>query len=257
MYAGERARIVLQLQRDYGNRYVQRLVTHISQKRAEAVQTKLAVGPAGDKYEQEADRIAKTVMQTMSPPAPEAAQRQEEEEEELQMKPLLQRQEEEEEELQMKPLLQRRVGLEGGDVSPEVERSIQQTQGRGQPLPDSLRNSMEGAFGTDFSGVRVHDDAEANTLNHSIQARAFTTGKDIYLRRGEYNPGSSKGQELLAHELTHVVQQNGVADVRTSEAPEHEMPRPAVADSEAVQRAVRKRRLPPPPESPTPNALTK
>ena len=61
----------------------------------------------------------------------------------------------------------------------------------------------------DFSAVRVHTNAESNTLNQKLNSRAFTTGKDIYFRQGEYNPGSSAGRELLAHEMTHVVQQNG------------------------------------------------
>jgi len=188
MYAGERAGIVLQLQRDYGNRYVQRLVKHISQKRAEAVQAKLTVGPAGDKYEEEADRVAKQVMGTISSPGQEAAQRQTPEEEELQM-------------------VQRQIGLEGGDVEPQVERSIQQKRDGGHAIPDGLRTSMEGAFRADFSGVRVHHDTEADALNDSMQARAFTTGQDIFFRQGEYNPDSSAGKEILAHELTHVVQQ--------------------------------------------------
>jgi hypothetical protein len=68
---------------------------------------------------------------------------------------------------------------------------------------------MERSFGADFSGVRVHADAEADSLNRSVQARAFTTGHDLFFRRGEYNPQSRSGQELIAHELTHVVQQNG------------------------------------------------
>jgi hypothetical protein len=67
---------------------------------------------------------------------------------------------------------------------------------------------MERVFGADFSGVRVHTDAHSDSLNHSLHARAFTTGKDIFFKQGEYNPGSSTGQELIAHELAHVVQQN-------------------------------------------------
>src|SRR5262249_34009533 len=58
------------------------------------------------------------------------------------------------------------------------------------------------------SSVRVHTDAGADGLNRSLSAKAFTTGRDIYFRQGEYNPGGSGGRELLAHELTHVVQQN-------------------------------------------------
>jgi hypothetical protein len=73
---------------------------------------------------------------------------------------------------------------------------------------------MEPALGADFSGVRVHADAGADALNQSLQARAFTTGQDVFFRQGAYNPGSSSGRELLAHELTHVVQQNG-DEVRT------------------------------------------
>jgi hypothetical protein len=68
---------------------------------------------------------------------------------------------------------------------------------------------MERAFGADFSSVKVHTDAEADTLNQELNARAFTTGQDIFFRQGEYSPGSGSGQKLIAHELTHVVQQNG------------------------------------------------
>ena len=99
MYASQRTAIVMQLQRDYGNRYVQRLVDHIKRQRAGTVQTKLTVGPAGDKYEQEADRVAKQVMETASSSGQEAAQRQAPEEEELQMKPLARRQGLEDEDL--------------------------------------------------------------------------------------------------------------------------------------------------------------
>jgi hypothetical protein len=68
---------------------------------------------------------------------------------------------------------------------------------------------MEKAFGgVDFSQVKVHNDTQSDQLNKSIQARAFTTGTDVFFRGGEYNPGSRGGQELIAHELTHVVQQN-------------------------------------------------
>lgn len=185
-----RADLVRQLQQSYGNRYVQRLVDGISQTR---VQAKLTVGPAGDKYEQEADRVAKQVMGKLSAPNQEVARRQGDEEDELQMKPQAQRQ----------------VPLEGGEVGHEVESTIQQARGGGKALPDNLRSSMEGAFGADFSGVRLHTGSESDALNESMGARAFTTGQDVFVRREDYNPGSSGGQELLAHELTHVVQQGG------------------------------------------------
>ncbi|MFN6538881.1 MAG: DUF4157 domain-containing protein [Nostoc sp. EkiNYC01] len=151
----------------------------------------------------------------------------EEEEEELQMKPLdtstLQREsapEEEEEELQMKPMLQRQGGA-GMAASPDLEASINQARGSGQPMADNIRGPMEQAFGADFSGVKVHTDSQSDELNQSIQARAFTTGQDVFFRQGEYNPGSRGGQELLAHELTHVVQQNGGMVERSPLPPQH------------------------------------
>jgi hypothetical protein len=146
---------------------------------------------------------------------PAAIQRQElpeeEEEEELQMKPepaALQRQElpEEEEELMLKPE-EGRVGPQGGQVPPEVEAAIQRARGGGQPLERALQEQMGASLGHDFSGVRVHTDAEADDLNQQLQAKAFTTGPDIFFKRGAYDPGSSSGRELIVHELSHVVQQ--------------------------------------------------
>ena len=84
-----------------------------------------------------------------------------------------------------------------------------QARGGGHGMDHGTRTQMETAFGADFSGVRIHTDARADGLSQSLSARAFTTGRDVFFRQGEYNPGSSSGRELLAHELTHVVQQNG------------------------------------------------
>lgn len=91
----------------------------------------------------------------------------------------------------------------------EVEQEIQAARGGGKSLDSGARSQMESAFGTDLSSVRVHNDKRADELNQSLNSRAFTTGKDIFFRKGEYNPGSSGGRELLAHELTHVMQQGG------------------------------------------------
>jgi Domain of unknown function (DUF4157) len=101
-----------------------------------------------------------------------------------------------------------RAGEEGGGLD-SVERSIDRARGGGQGLDHGVRRQMESSFGADFGGVRVHTDANADSLNRALSARAFTTGQDVFFRQGEYNPGSSGGRELLAHELTHVVQQNG------------------------------------------------
>jgi len=106
-------------------------------------------------------------------------------------------------------VLDRASAGEGDGGMAAVERSIDQLRGGGQGLDHGVRRQMESSFGADFSGVRVHTDARADGLNRTLSARAFTTGRDVFFRQGEYNPGSSAGRELLAHELTHVVQQNG------------------------------------------------
>jgi len=136
------------------------------------------------------------------------------EEEDLQMKPesgTIQRDElPEEDELQMKPeTIQRQPDVDSGTASDEFETSLNNSRSGGQSLQPELRMKMESAMGADFSGVKVHTDTKSDQLNKSIQAKAFTTGKDVFFRQGEYNPGSQGGQELIAHELTHVVQQGG------------------------------------------------
>lgn len=103
--------------------------------------------------------------------------------------------------------LSREAGGEAG-VGADVESAIERKRGGGQMLDRSVRSQMESAFGVDFTGVRVHTDSEANSLNHTLGARAFTIGRDIFFSHGEYRPESSGGLELLAHELTHVVQQD-------------------------------------------------
>ena len=150
--------------------------------------------------------------------------------EDLQMKSVdnfhtswLQRQQEPEEEeipedteVQRSSMVQRRPSTGGIAATDDLETSIQQSRGGGQPLADDIKQPMEQAFGADFSSVNIHTDNNSDKLNKSIQARAFTTGQDIFFRQGEYSPGSNVGKELLAHELTHVVQQNGSAVQRKS-----------------------------------------
>lgn len=102
------------------------------------------------------------------------------------------------------------VSEDGGIAdAADIESAVQDARGGGEGLESSLRNRMEPAFKADFGNVRVHTGSKADTLNRALNARAFTTGQDIFFRDGEYNPGSSEGRELLAHELTHVVQQSG------------------------------------------------
>jgi len=154
------------------------------------IQPKLTVGAVGDKYEQEADDVASQVVKQINIPGAE-----------------IQRESELEEEVQLKPL--QRVGEEGGAIDSGLESQINSAKGGGQSLDSDLKQSMGQAMGADFSGVKVHTDSQSDQLNQSIQAKAFTTGSDVFFKQGEYNPSSKSGQELIAHELTHVVQQTG------------------------------------------------
>ncbi|WP_375468797.1 DUF4157 domain-containing protein [uncultured Nostoc sp.] len=186
------------------------------------IQAKLTIGEPGDKYEQEADETARQVVQRIHQPQSDKLQRESlpDEEDELQMKPLgnIQRESlpDEEEELQMKPMVQR-VSDGGMAATQDLEASINQARGGGQPLAKNIREPMEQGFGADFSRVKVHTDTQSDQLNRSIQAKAFTTGQDVFFRQGAYEPGSRGGQELIAHELTHVVQQSGGAVQRLIE----------------------------------------
>ncbi len=96
-----------------------------------------------------------------------------------------------------------------GEAAPDVEAGIEQSRPSGRPMDSGSRSQMESAFGVDFSGVRIHTGTQPDILNRAVDAVAFTTGRDIFFRDGSYNPDSSSGKELLAHELTHVVQQGG------------------------------------------------
>ncbi len=195
------------------------------------IQAKLNIGEPNDKYEKEADNTAAMVVQQInSSPQDSSVQRESmEEEDELQMKPAIstiQREEsmEEEDELQMKSLVQRRENLGGGEASADLESSIQSARGSGQSLDPSLQAKMGQAMGADFSGVKVHTDSQSDQLNKSIQAKAFTTGQDVFFRQGAYEPSSRGGQELIAHELTHVVQQNISAVQRRASFPVQKAP---------------------------------
>lgn len=116
-----------------------------------------------------------------------------------------------------------------------VERSIDAARGGGQHLDHATQRQMESSFGADFSAVRIHHDARADGLSQALSARAFTTGRDVFFRQGEYNPGTSSGRELLAHELTHVVQQNGTGLQRKMTVSEPGDPQEVEADRMASQ----------------------
>jgi peptidoglycan hydrolase-like protein with peptidoglycan-binding domain len=169
------------------------------------IQPKLTLNEPGDRYEQEADCVADQVMRmsdgaSSTLRAPPQIQRLCAECEEG-----LQRQvgEEEEEEELIQP-----KAAEGGTTS-DVAAQVPRLQGGGRPLPESARNFFEPRFGHDFSRVRVHADQHAASSARALNARAYTRGHDIAFAAGQYAPHSDAGKRLLAHELTHVVQQSG------------------------------------------------
>jgi hypothetical protein len=108
--------------------------------------------------------------------------------------------------------IQRAGDTEGG-VSEGFSSQLTATKGGGQAMPSDVKDSMGSAIGADFSNVRVHTDRTASDMSQSIQAQAFTHGNDVYFNEGKYNPASSEGRHLLAHELTHTVQQ-GATTIR-------------------------------------------
>lgn len=123
--------------------------------------------------------------------------------------PLVQRQPEPDVEEDEEQLVQPKAAASAPVMTPSVQSGINSSRGSGQPMSDGTRTSMESRFGRSFESVRVHDDRKAADLSGQLNALAFTTGRDIFFGAGRYQPQSSEGGKLLAHELTHVLQQGG------------------------------------------------
>jgi hypothetical protein len=180
---------------------------------AVAVQTKLEIGTPGDRYEQEADAVADRVVST-----PDSAL--------AQAKPVLAK----------STVINRKRVPYPGMVYPagisriatkrvqretrpaksanisvtkavNIEAKLNSTAGRGSPLDAKLKAYMEPRFGADFSQVRIHTGGEAVQMNNALGSQAFAYRNNIYFNRGQYQPDSTEGKRLIAHELTHVVQQ--------------------------------------------------
>lgn len=190
---------------------------------APLIQAKLTIGPPNDLYEQEADRVADTVMRMPEPKVqrqPDEEKQEDDDEEVVQTKPIAG---------QITPLVQRQTAAEEKDdeedetvqaqaapnhtpeVTPSIAANINALKGGGRPLDPATRAFMEPRFGHDFSQVRVHTDTQAAESARGVNALAYTLGKDVVFGAGQYAPGTARGQRLLAHELTHVVQQGSNA----------------------------------------------
>jgi len=184
------------------------------------VQAKLETGQPGDQYEVEADHVAdmvvshtqseianpsegnnqhlgKNIMGETISPSPSG-------EEEMQDNELRLTGMEEKLKDEVRP------GFAGQAVEePNLEEKLKSNQGTGQKMDSGTRSYMENGFGTDFSRVNIHTDASAVQMNSQLGAEAFAHGNDIYFNQGRYNPDSNSGKHLLAHELTHTIQQTG------------------------------------------------
>lgn len=143
------------------------------------IQAKLNMGHPDDIYEKEADKIAKEIIKGKSEKTPKISK------------------------IKSKP------GAHKNMVDNEAGSKIKSLKGKGNPLSKSLRDLYEPRFGVDLGNVRVHTYPHANLLANSINAKAFTYGNDIVFNKGEYNPLSNRGKQLIAHELTHTMQQSG------------------------------------------------
>jgi hypothetical protein len=201
---------MLALQRAVGNRAVAALVR--GESKDVAIQAKLQVGPVNDVYEQEADKIARMVTSGFAQrkPAPNVKPRGERDDVEgaPQSGPAY----------NIKRMVQRK-GVDNSANSVHADGSftadsgvhdrIRRMEQSGSPLPDKVRQEMEPRFGADLGGVRIHTGGDAVQLSRDINARAFTHGSHIAFGAGGFNPNSQAGRQLLAHELTHTIQQTG------------------------------------------------
>ena len=196
-------------------------------------QAKLEVGKADDKFEKEADETAdKVVKQSQTPSRQQSVVPQKEiqkketpaqeetssttEEQEVQQKPLassissfVQKQESGEEETSIQT---KNEDTAASDSATSTEQKLNSSKGGGRKMDDQTRGEMESGFGSDFSDVNIHTDSNAVQMNQELGAQAFTSGNDIYFNEGKYNPSSTEGKHLLAHELTHTIQQKGSND---------------------------------------------
>lgn len=214
------------------------------------LQTKLKVGSVNDPQEREADRMAEQVVKQSVPPSllqakcTECEQSDTNSEEErnsvvqekaagVQTKPIFESKTGDE--VQTKPdmLVGKSLTANAG-----LSQQLRNSKGSGEPLQENTRADMEEALDADFSGVRIHTDAEAEQMNQGLHAKAFTHGQDIYFNQGQYNPSAEDGTKLLAHELTHVVQQNGAYGGRDHLRRQIEMQEPPRPGPEDLREAI-------------------
>ncbi len=202
-------------------------------------QPQLEIGATGDPFEREADRVADQVVAGGGAPAVQrmcaecSAESEHDEEEELRAKPdpALQRapagddegeERSPEAEAGGRPidrdsdllLWRSAAGPPGDTASPRLSADVASLEGGGRALPDDLRGFMEPRFGRDLGAVRIHTDGRAASMARQARAQAFTVGEHIVFGAGRFDPRSTDGRRLVAHELTHTIQQAGAGGLR-------------------------------------------
>ena len=161
------------------------------------IQRKLSIGTVDDPLEYEADAMADQVMRMPESNFIQRKCARCEEGEQVQRKPLA---------ASITPFIQKK-GADGGTAIEGVTNKINSTKGSGSGMDSNTQNFMQSRFGTDFSGVKIHTGSDSIQMNRELNAKAFTVGSDIYFNEGQYQPNAESGKHLLAHELTHTVQQ--------------------------------------------------
>jgi hypothetical protein len=167
------------------------------------LQRRISIGSENDPLEHQAETVADQVMNMSTVPSLQKKCAHCEEEEMAQRKPLA-------------SFIQRKGEESGAVASDTVTEKVQSTKGGGNALSETTRSFMESRFGTDFSGVRIHTGDYAAQMSQELNAQAFTVGNDIYFNAGKYAPDLADGRHLLAHELTHTIQQNGAETLQRS-----------------------------------------
>ncbi len=127
-------------------------------------------------------------------------------------------------------------GSSGANTTTNISSAIRNTRGQGSPLPNGVKTQMESGFGADFSGVRVHTGSESVAMNKTLGAQAFTNKNDIFFNEGKFSPTTTEGQTLLAHELTHTIQQgaSGPANQENTVSSESGTTNPETAAAEGA-----------------------
>jgi hypothetical protein len=188
-------------------------------ERRETVQPKLEIGAVDDPLEHEADRVADRVLRatnakvSVTRSAPQVSRKCAE----------CEKKDEERQKVQLKPAISSRAQ---SGAAPGIVRDVLQSPGR--PLDGPARTYFERRFGHDFSNVRVHTDSRATASAAAIGASAYTYGSNIVFGAGRYEPGTSAGRRLLAHELTHVIQQGPLGGAHAGSSASRARPRSPV-----------------------------